>query len=57
MIIRPYIIFGENHLLTPVTPNDPKSKFEALTSVEGVKLINMHESHVYAVQTVGGVAF
>ena len=30
------IAFSENDLLTPVTPNDPKSKIEPITFVEGI---------------------
>ena len=32
---------------SPFDPYDPKSKFEAQTFVEGVKLINKHEPHVH----------
>ena len=52
-----YSIFGKNHRLTPVIPNDPKSKFELKMFVKGVKLINMHESRDHAFQSLGGVAF
>ena len=37
--------FSENDLLTPVTPHDPRLTFDPLTSVEGLKLINMYESY------------
>ena len=31
-------------ILTPVTPNDPKSKFESIRFVKGLKLVYMHKS-------------
>ena len=30
-------------ILTPVTPNDPKSKFESISFVKGLKLVYMHK--------------
>ena len=30
--------------LTPVTPNDPKSKFESISFVKGLKLVYHHKS-------------
>ena len=30
--------------LTPVTPNDPKSKYESISFVKGLKLVYMHKS-------------
>ena len=33
----------------PVTPNEPKLKFDLITFVEGIKLINMYESHDHTV--------
>ena len=38
-------IFSENELLTPVTPNDPEWISRPITFVEGIQLINKHESH------------
>ena len=35
-VVPPYSIFGENDLLTPVTPNDPEFKFEPITFVGGI---------------------
>ena len=32
------------NFLTPVTPNDPKSKFESIGFVKGLKLVNIAES-------------
>ena len=40
--------FGENDLLTPVTPNDPGWIFNVITLVEGVKLMHMRKSCVHA---------
>ena len=40
--------FGENDLLTPVTPNDPGHFFRTITFVEGVKLLHMYKSRVNA---------
>ena len=37
-------IFSKNELLTPVTPNDPKSRFESISFVKGLKLVNIPES-------------
>ena len=45
-------IFGENDLLTPVTPNDPGWIFNVITFVEGVKLMHMHKSCVNATYSV-----
>ena len=50
-------IFSKNELLTPVTPNDPKSKFKSICFAKGLKLVNISESHDPAMQHVGGVAF
>ena len=43
-ICRRRSVFSENDLLTPVTPNDPKSKFESISFVKGLKLVNIPES-------------
>ena len=43
--------------MTPVTPNDPKSIFESISFVKGLKLVNIPESRDSAMQHVGGVAF
>ena len=40
-----YRIFSENDLLAALTP---KSKFEPISCVEGVKLMHMHKSRVNA---------
>ena len=40
-----YTIFSENELLTHVTPNNPKWISRPITFVEGIQLINKHESH------------
>ena len=42
---------------TSVTPNDPKSKFESISFVKGLKLVNIPESRDPAMWHVGGVAF
>ena len=34
---------GENNLSISVTPNDPKSKFEPISFVDGLKLLNILE--------------
>ena len=46
-----YNIFGENDLLSPVTPNDLRSVLYPGNSfgMEGLKLINMYESYGHAV--------
>ena len=36
VIWRSYSIFDETELLTPVTPNDPKFKFEPITFIGGI---------------------
>ena len=38
-------IFGENYLLTPVTTNEPGRMFRPITLIEGLKLMNIHESY------------
>ena len=35
-IVYEFSIFGENDLLTPVTPNDPGWIFKPITFVEGI---------------------
>ena len=35
--------FCENELLIPVPPNDPKSKFESKSFVEGLKFVDILE--------------
>ena len=37
-------VFSKIELLTPVTPNDPKLKFESISLVKGLKLVNIPES-------------
>ena len=44
VICRSYSIFGENDLLTPMTPNDPGWIFRPITFVEGIQLIYVHVS-------------
>ena len=50
-------IFSKNELLTPVTLNDPKSRFESISFVKGLKLVNIPESRDPAMLHVGEVAF
>ena len=45
LLCMSYNIFSENELLTPVTPNDPEWISRPITFVEGIQLINKHESH------------
>ena len=45
------------NFLTPVTPNDPKSRFESISFVMGLKLVNIPESRDPAMYHVGRVAF
>ena len=54
---RTWCLFGENDLLTPVTPNDPWWIFRTITFVEGVKLMHMHKSRINAKYFVGLDAF
>ena len=50
-------IFGENELLTLLTPNDPKSKFELISFVEGLKFVDILEPLNPAMKHVNGEAF
>ena len=43
--------------MTLVTPNDPKSRFESISFVKGLKPVNIPESRDPAMYHVGGVAF
>ena len=52
-----YITFSGNNLLNHVTPNDPKSKFELVSFVKGLKLVYMHKSCDYTMCIVWGEAF
>ena len=49
--------FGENDLLTPVTPNDPWWIFRTITFVEEVKFMHMHKSRINAKYFEGLDAF
>ena len=57
MEARSYSIFGENDLLTPVIPNDPRLTFDPIIQIKGIKLMYMHESYGHAMQYGGVIAF
>ena len=43
-----YSILNANDLLTPVTPNDPRLRFDPVKSQESLKLIHMYKSYGHA---------
>ena len=42
-------LYCENQQFTPVTPNDPRVTVDPITYIEGVKLMNVHESYGQAI--------
>ena len=51
-IIRDGLKVDTNHIFDPRTPQDPISKFHTIYTVEGLKLVNIHQSRQHTMYNV-----